>query len=244
MSETPQEARDGVADAVRGLSDNTGALVRHEIAAAQREMLASAKQALPAIGLLAAASFFGVLSAAAGYRLSVRLLEKALPPATAASMAAVGYGMLAGAAGTIGVRQLRTRRPLVPAETVRDTVKTVADTAKTVADTTAKTARDAAKSVADTTAKTARDAAKSVADTTAKTAKDAAKSVADTTAKTAKDAAKSVADTTAKTARDTAKAATDKGKAAAGSTTQAASAARSRTRKASAPEQPETESES
>ena len=36
MSETPQEAQEGVADAVRGLSDNTSALVRHEIAAAQQ----------------------------------------------------------------------------------------------------------------------------------------------------------------------------------------------------------------
>lgn len=38
MSETPQEAQAGVADALRDLSDNSRALVRHEIAAAQQEM--------------------------------------------------------------------------------------------------------------------------------------------------------------------------------------------------------------
>lgn len=47
MSETPREAQESVAEAARGLSDSTSALVRHEIAAAQREMLAKAKQALP-----------------------------------------------------------------------------------------------------------------------------------------------------------------------------------------------------
>ena len=89
MSETPRE---GVADAARGLPDNTRVLVRHEIAAAQRELLDKARHALPTIGLLGAAGFFGVLSASAGYRLSVRLLEKSLPPATAAFVAAAGYG--------------------------------------------------------------------------------------------------------------------------------------------------------
>lgn len=128
MSETPQEAQAGVADALRDLSDNSRALVRHEIAAAQKETLAKAKQALPATGLLAAAGFFGVLSAAASFRLSIRLLEKALPPAAAAFTAAAGYGLAAGAAGAFGVQRLRTVQPLFPAETARETVKTVADT--------------------------------------------------------------------------------------------------------------------
>lgn len=149
MSETPQEAQEGVADAMRGLSDNTSALVRHEIAAAQREMLAKARQALPALGLLGAAAFFGVLSAAATYRLSVRLLEKSLPPATAAFVAAAGYGAAAGAAGIVGLRQLRASQPLVPAETARETVKTAREAVQTVA--------DAAKAAAGTTKKTAAD---------------------------------------------------------------------------------------
>ncbi|HEY7277949.1 MAG TPA: phage holin family protein [Trebonia sp.] len=128
MSETPQEAQAGVADALRDLSDNSRVLVRHEIAAAQKEMWDKVRRALPAAGLLGAAAFLGVMSAAASYRLSIRLLEKSLPSATAAFTAAAGYGAAAGVAGAYGMKQLRAVQPLFPAETARETVKTVADT--------------------------------------------------------------------------------------------------------------------
>jgi len=205
MSETQQESQEGVADAVRGLSDNTSALVRHEIAAAQREMLGKVKEALPALGLLGAGAFFGVLSAAATYRLSVRLLEKVLPPATAASVAAAGYGVAAGAAGAIGIRQLRANQSLFPVETVRQTVKTAADTAKSVADTTSKTAADTARTPADT-----------------------AKTPADT-AENAANAPKAPADTAKGAAESPAKKAPDKGKAGAVAASRATSAAKPRT---------------
>jgi len=184
MSETQRESQEGVADAVRGLSDNTSALVRHEIAAAQREMLGKVKEALPALGLLGAGVLFGVLSAAATYRLSVRLLEKVLPPATAASVAAAGYGVAAGAAGAIGIRQLRANQPLFPVETVRQTVKTAADTAKSVADTTSKTAADTARTPADT-AKTPADTAENAANAP-KAPADTAKGAAESPAKKAR----------------------------------------------------------
>jgi hypothetical protein len=127
MTETPEQAQAGVADALHDLSDNSRALVRHEIAAAQREMLGKAKQALPALGLLGAAAFLGTLSAAASFRLSVRLLEKSLSPAAAAFAAAAGYGVAAGAAAVMGVQRLQAIRPLFPAETARATARTVAD---------------------------------------------------------------------------------------------------------------------
>lgn len=129
MSETPQEAQAGVADALRDLSDNSRALVRHEIAAAQKETWDKAKRALPAAGLLGAAAVLGAMSAAASYRLSIRLLEKGLPSAAAAFTAAAGYGVAAGVAGALGMKQLRTVRPLLPAETARETAKTVAGAA-------------------------------------------------------------------------------------------------------------------
>jgi hypothetical protein len=127
MTETPEQAQAGVADALQDLSENSRALVRHEIASAQREMLGKAKQALPALGLLGAAALFGTLSAAASFRLSIRLLEKRLPPATAAFVAAAGYGAAAGAAAATGLQRLRAVQPLFPAKTARDTAKTVAD---------------------------------------------------------------------------------------------------------------------
>lgn len=136
MTETQREAQQGVDDALHDLSDNSRALIRHEIEAAQQEMRDKAKQALPAAGLLAVAGAFGLLSAASIYRLSLRLLEKNLPPATAACTAAAGYGVIAGAAGAAGVVWLRELWPLVPAETARET----ADTARTVAGTAARAA--------------------------------------------------------------------------------------------------------
>lgn len=90
-------------------------------------MPAKAKQALPALGLLGAAAFFGTLSAAVSFRLSVRLLEKSLPPAGAAFAAAAGYGAAAGAAAVMGVQRLQAVGPLFPAETARGTARMVAD---------------------------------------------------------------------------------------------------------------------
>jgi hypothetical protein len=126
MTETPQEAQAGVADALRDLSDNSRALVRHEIAAAQREMWGKARQALPAAALLGAAACLGMLSAAASFRLSIPLLEKALPPPAAAFTAAAGYGVAAGAAGALGIQRLRQAQPLFPAETARQAANAAA----------------------------------------------------------------------------------------------------------------------
>lgn len=193
MSETPQEAQEGVADAVRGLSDNTQALVRHEIMAAQREMLDKAKQFLPAIGLLGAAGFFGLLSASADYRLSVRLLEKSLPPATAAFVAAAGYGAAAGAAGTVGVVRLRASRAPLPSATIRQTVATVAGTAKAMAGTAARTATD--------TAKAATGTAKATAGTRARKATDTAKAAGTTARKATGTTRKAAGSTAARTGR-------------------------------------------
>jgi Putative Actinobacterial Holin-X, holin superfamily III len=230
MSETPAEATDGVAGVAPGLPDTTRVLVRDEIAAAQREMLDKAKHALPAIGLLGAAGLFGVLFVAASYRLSVRLLEKSLPPDAAALVAATGYGVAAGAAGGAGIQRLRAGRPLVQADTVRESVAAATGTAKAVAGTTAKTATDTAKAVADT-AKTVADTAKTVADT--------AKTAAGATAKTATDKAKAAADT-AKKATDTAtEKAAGTAKKAAGTT---AGTARSRATRQAGPPAAGTES--
>lgn len=173
MSESTEQAQEGVAGAVQGLSENTRALVRHEIVAAQKETLGKVKQALPAVGLLGAAAFFGVLSAAASFRLSIRLLEKGMSPATAALTATAGYAVAAGAAGAAGIQQLRAAQPVLPAESV----KAAAVAAKTTA-TKAQTAATRAKATAGKTAASRTKA------TAGKTAPSRAKATADkTTAK-------------------------------------------------------------
>jgi hypothetical protein len=169
MSETSEQAQEGVAGAVRGLSDNTRALVRHEIVAVQKEALGKVRQAWPAAGLLGAAAFFGVLTAAASFRLSIRLLEKSLSPATAALTATAGYAVAAGAAGAMGIQQLRAAPSVLPAETV----KAAAAKAKTTA-TKAKTAASRAK----TAASRAKTAASKPAASTAKPAPSTAKPAA------------------------------------------------------------------
>jgi hypothetical protein len=121
MTEAPDEAQAGVSDALHDLSENSRALVRHEVDAAQREMWAKAKESAPTFVLLGAAGFLGLLSAAASYRLSMRLLEKLLPPVPAALIAAIGYGAGAGCAATLGLRWLREMPPPLPTETARRT---------------------------------------------------------------------------------------------------------------------------
>lgn len=55
-------------------------LARREKRAALAEMWAKARAGGPALGLLAVGGCCGRFAAASGYRLSLRLLEKRLPP--------------------------------------------------------------------------------------------------------------------------------------------------------------------
>lgn len=124
---TPQDAQAGVTDALQDLSDNSRTLVRQEVAAAQREMWQTARQAAPGILLLAGAGCLAAASAAASFRLSLRLLEKPLSPTAAALAATAMYGAAAGAAGVLGAWRLRQAGPLFPAETARQAAGDIAD---------------------------------------------------------------------------------------------------------------------
>jgi hypothetical protein len=129
MTETPESAQAGIADALQELSENSRVLVRHEISAAQQEMWTKAKDSAPAFGLLAATGGLGLFAAAASYRLSMRLLEKLMPPVPAALAAAVGYGAGAAYLAVLAARRLRELPPLLPTETARHARETVTDTA-------------------------------------------------------------------------------------------------------------------
>jgi hypothetical protein len=129
MTETPQSPQAGIADAVRDLSDNSRLLVRREIDAAEREMWRKAKDGAPAFGLLAASSALGLLAAASSYRLTLRLLEKVLPPVSAALTAAAGYGAGAVCTAVLAARRLRDLPPFFPTETARQAGEAITDTA-------------------------------------------------------------------------------------------------------------------
>jgi len=115
--------------ALQDLSEQSRRLVRQEVGLAVRETLDKAKQSLPAVGLLAASGVFGVLTIAASYRLSMRLLEKRLSPSGAALVAAAGYGGATACAALAGIRWLRETPLPAPSRTARDASAAVAGAA-------------------------------------------------------------------------------------------------------------------
>ena len=127
MNETPQTPQEGIAEALHDLSDHTAALARREVNSALRETWAKARQGGPAATLLAASGVLALCAAASCYRLSLRLLEKRLSPATAAFAAASGYGAAAAAAGALGYARLRQVPLPLPTETARQTAGAVAE---------------------------------------------------------------------------------------------------------------------
>lgn len=128
MSETSQTPQDGVAEALHDLSDQTGALVRHEIKSGQKEIWDKARQSGPALALLAGSGTLTLFAAASLYRWSLRLLERRLSPAAAALAATVGYGAAAAAAAVFGYRRLREAPLPIPAETARETAEALRET--------------------------------------------------------------------------------------------------------------------
>ncbi|RKS76893.1 putative superfamily III holin-X [Actinomadura pelletieri DSM 43383] len=102
-------------------------LVRRVIDAANEEMAAKARQRLPALRFGAVAGAFGVMAAAATYRMNVILLEKKLPPELASFVAAAVYGSGAGAAALAASRKWKGLPPPLPSQTVRQVLETIAD---------------------------------------------------------------------------------------------------------------------
>jgi branched-subunit amino acid ABC-type transport system permease component len=129
MSETTDNPQADIAGTLHELSEQTRVLVRREIDAAVQEMGQKARHSAPAVVLLAVAAAAGLLAAASSYRLSLRLLEKAMPPATAALTATLGYATAATVAAALGARRLRQLPPPLPVDTARQTGQAVADAA-------------------------------------------------------------------------------------------------------------------
>jgi uncharacterized protein (DUF1684 family) len=122
--QTPQE---GIAQALGDLSEQTHALAREEIDAARQEMWGKAKAVAPAAALAGLAAGCALFAVASVYRWEIRLLEKALPPATAPLVAAVGYTAAAAVAGTAAFRKLRAEPLPLPTRTARATGEAARD---------------------------------------------------------------------------------------------------------------------
>jgi hypothetical protein len=102
-------------------------LSQYVIDSAHKEMVTKAKKGAPALRMGAVAGAFGVLAAAASYRLSVLLLEKVMPSEAAALTATVAYGGGAGCAAVVAVRRWREAPAPLPTETARRFVDALAD---------------------------------------------------------------------------------------------------------------------
>lgn len=128
---TPQTAPEtGIAEAFADLSEQTAALVRRELHSARDETWAKVRAAAPGVALLAGSAALGLLAAASGYRLSLRLVEKMVSPATAALLATAVYGAGAGAAAMAGIAQLRTAERPLPSRTAAAASATLREAAQ------------------------------------------------------------------------------------------------------------------
>jgi hypothetical protein len=129
MTSDDPSATEGLAAALGDVTDRTRDLVRVEIDAIRREMREKALASLPAMSMLGLAAGAAIMATASSYRLSLRLLERMLPPAPAATVAVAGYGGLATVAAIAGARRMRQAPIPFPAETASATRDGVADTA-------------------------------------------------------------------------------------------------------------------
>jgi len=102
-------------------------LTQYVIDSANEEMADKARRSVPALRMGAVAGTFGVLAAAASYRLSVLLLEKVMPSEAAALTAALAYGGGAGCAAVVTLRRLRETPAPLPVDTARRFADAIAD---------------------------------------------------------------------------------------------------------------------
>jgi len=103
---------------LRGLSDDLVQLMRSELQHAQAETLAKVREARRVSAMLAGAGALGGLAAGMSGVLVLRMLDRWLPPRTAALVATSLYG--AGAAGlaAAGMAELKRVGAPVPEETL------------------------------------------------------------------------------------------------------------------------------
>jgi hypothetical protein len=102
------------AEAIRDFVDNMRELLEVELRAAQEELAGKFRVASEGALVLGVAVVLGGLAAGTSTVVILRMLEKVLPPALAATLVTVIFAAAAGLLATAGLAAVRRALPLVP----------------------------------------------------------------------------------------------------------------------------------
>ncbi|HET8600120.1 MAG TPA: phage holin family protein [Segeticoccus sp.] len=117
MTQTGPDEGSALFAAVR---EDVRALLRQELRLAQTELMQKGRNAGKGTAALGGAAVCGALATAGSVVFTLRVLDRYLPPKTAAFLLTAGYGAAAGALAAWGYAQIREAMPLYPEETVEN----------------------------------------------------------------------------------------------------------------------------
>ncbi len=130
MSST--QHRQNTGEALRNVTEAVSGLVREEVRRGEAEMKEKVRLGSRGVVLLGVTGVLGVAAAGTSTVLFVRILDRFLPPRTAAFAATLLLGGAAAGCGWLGYQELKPALPLLPTETIDD-LKDGIDNARTTA---------------------------------------------------------------------------------------------------------------
>jgi hypothetical protein len=119
-----------VGDLIKELSEQTGTLVRQELALAKAEMSEKGRVAASGAGLFGAAGLLALLAAGALTACLIAALDLAMPTWLAAVLVALVYGVAAALLARTGRERVKAAAPPKPEQTV-ETIQEDVQWAKT-----------------------------------------------------------------------------------------------------------------
>lgn len=123
----PPAARDrSMGELMHELADETGTLIRQEMALARAELQVKAKEAGAGAGMLSGAGVAALLMLGALTATAIAALDTAMPLWAAALIVTAIWGAVAGGLALVGRKRLQHATPLTPEQTIETTKEDVA----------------------------------------------------------------------------------------------------------------------